>query len=267
MVEVKDVDVRLLDPPPKKMHPDPDPKYLYELAESIKAVGQLQEIIVRPVGDRFQVIVGWMRTQAAKIHGIPTLRAKVETMNDRDALLACASENIQRLAHDPLTEAEIFADLVTKENMSDKEVADKFGKSASYVSNRILLLRLNETVQDMLKQKRITLGAAQEIAKLPVSSDQTLVAASFIREPVTVDRAKAICRDFQEYKKAMKDAPVEKVLDVAREEPRIKCEACGNMVNLSKARGRICCDSCWTEAIYLREKDRREREDKEGPGA
>lgn len=257
MVDVKEVDVRLLDPPPKQMHPDPDPKYLYELAESIKSVGQLQEIIVRPVGDRFQVIVGWCRTQAAKIHGINTLRAKVQAMNNKDALLACASENIQRLAHDPLTEAEIFAELVTKENMDDKAVADKFGKSASYVSNRMLLLRLNDDVQKMLKEKRITLGSAQEIAKLPVSSDQTLVAASFIRDPVTVDRAKAICKDFTEYKKNMVDAPVEKVLDVAREEPRVKCEFCGDIKILSKCQGRTTCDKCFHAAVYMLEKERR----------
>lgn len=261
MVEVKEVDVRLLDPPPMLMHPDPDPKYLYELAESIKQVGQLQEIIVRPVDKRYQIIVGYCRAMAAKIHGIPRLRAKVQIMTEKDALLACASENIQRLEHDPLTEAELFSKLVTNEGMSDKEVADKFGKSSSYVSNRLLLLRLNPSVQKMLKGKQITIGAAQEIARLPIQNDQLLVAASFVRDPVTVDRARTICKDFQEYKKQMDDQPVEKVLDIAREEPRVKCEFCGKKKLLSECQGRITCDPCFHKAMYLLEKERREEED------
>jgi len=257
---IKDIDVSLLDDPILALHPKPDINYLRELAQSIKETGQLHEIVVRPVGDRYQVVVGHCRTQAAKLFGIKTLRARVEELNEKDALLASATENIQRLEQDPLKEAELFAKLIEDYQMTEGEIAERFGKSSSYVQSRLSLLKLSPDVQAMLRRKEISLGVAVECSKITSHTDQLLVASSFREQPVTVERAKAIIKDFQHYKEEMKDKKPQEALELAKTEPMARCEICGNTVKLNDIKGIGICKTCYHGVIYLMEKERREKE-------
>lgn len=259
MAVFKDVDVNLIDGPILEMHPSPSIDYLRELAESIKQVGQKQEITIRPVGERYQVIIGDCRRKAAQMFGIKTLRSRIEELGEKDSLLASATENIVRLEQDPLKEAELFQSLQEKYSMTDQQISQKFGKSAGYVTGRISLLQLAPDVQEMLKRKEVNLGVAVECSKLTLQQDQLLVAASFREQPVTVERAKAIIKDFTDYKKEMVKAKPKEVLELARAEPTSKCEICGENRKISKMKGIGICSTCYHGVIYLMEKEKREK--------
>ena len=260
MQVVKEIDVSLLDDPILLLHPKPDINYLRELAESIKQTGQVHEITVRAVGDRYQIIIGYCRAQAAKMFGIQKLRARVVEFGEKDALLASATENIQRLEQDPLKEAELFQSLQDKYKMTDSQIAQKFGKSSGYVTGRISLLQLSPDVRKMLENKEIRIGVAIECSKLTLQQDQLLIAASFREQPVTVERAKSIIKDFQEYKKEMVKAKPKEVLEIARAEPKSKCEICGELRKISMMKGIGICSTCYHGVIYLMEKEKREKE-------
>jgi len=219
------------------LHPQPDINYLKELAGSIKAVGQQQDIVVRKMGHRLQLVIGYCRTKAAATFGITTLNAKIIECSDKEAMLASATENIHRLEQDTIKEAELFLRLKTDHKMTDQEIANKFAKSYQYVRGRLDLLTLTENIQTMIKDKRLTIGAATALTKIPDSREQEIVAGSFIDQPVTVERAKGIVTAFLEYKKIMKEKPTEEVVQKAREELLAKCGICGELKPYSKLRG------------------------------
>jgi len=258
MAELVDLDVELIDAPLIAMHPDPPIEHLKELADSIKQTGQWQEITVRKTGDRYQVVIGHNRVRAAKMGGIPTLRARIQELSDKEALLATATENIGRLEHDPVKEAEIFSALQDKYGMSETQIAEKFGKSAGYIKGRLNLLLLAPEIQTMIQNKELQLSVASEIARIGDPVHQLLVASDLRDRKTTANYGKAIVSGFLEYKEKMPDAPTDKLIEKAREEAKTVCHFCDNHVLLTRVKLYNCCTECYRNIMYLLEKERRE---------
>ena len=152
---------------------------LYELAESIKAQGIMQPILVRPVGTgRYEVIAGERRMRAARLAGLNEVPVLVKEVPDEAAAAMALIENIQREDLNPLEEAQGLKRLTDEFGLTHEQAAQAVGRSRSAASNLLRLLNLTEPVQQMLMAGDIDMGHAR--ALLPLEGAQQILHASEI---------------------------------------------------------------------------------------
>ncbi len=143
---------------------------LYELAESIKAQGVMQPILVRPVGDpalgRYEIIAGERRSRAAKLAGLLDVPVLVKDVPDEAAAAMALIENIQREDLNPLEEAQGLQRLTSEFGLTHEQAAQAVGRSRSAASNLLRLLNLAEPVQGMLMAGDLDMGHARALLPL-----------------------------------------------------------------------------------------------------
>jgi ParB family transcriptional regulator, chromosome partitioning protein len=150
---------------------------LYELAQSIKAQGVMQPILVRPVGGgRYEVIAGERRMRAAKLAGLDEVPVLVKDVPDEAAAAMALIENIQREDLNPLEEAQGLKRLTDELGLTHEMAAQAVGRSRSAASNLLRLLQLTEPVQQMLMAGDLDMGHAR--ALLPLDGAQQILAAN-----------------------------------------------------------------------------------------
>lgn len=165
---------------------------LYELAESIKAQGVMQPILVRPVGSgRFEIIAGERRTRAAKLAGLDEVPVLVKDVPDESAAAMALIENIQREDLNPLEEAQGIARLVNEFHLTHEQAAQAVGRSRSAASNLLRLLNLAEPVQQMLMAGDIDMGHARALLPLE-GAQQILTAAEIVGKKLSVREAERL---------------------------------------------------------------------------
>jgi len=149
---------------------------LYELAESIKAQGIMQPILVRPIGGgRYEIIAGERRSRAAKLAGLSEVPVLVKDVPDEAAAAMALIENIQREDLNPLEEAQGLQRLTSEFGLTHEQAAQAVGRSRSAASNLLRLLNLAEPVQGMLMAGDIDMGHAR--ALLPLDKAQQITTA------------------------------------------------------------------------------------------
>ncbi|WP_428100574.1 ParB/RepB/Spo0J family partition protein [Candidatus Rariloculus sp.] len=161
---------------------------LAELAESIRAQGIVQPIVVRPVGaggsgeTRYEIVAGERRWRAAQMAGLDTVPALVREIPDEAAVAVALIENIQRENLNPIEEARALKQLVTDFGMTHVRVSEAIGRSRAAVSNLLRLLDLPEAVTRLLERRELDMGHAR--ALLPVTPAERLVeiARRIVRE-------------------------------------------------------------------------------------
>lgn len=152
---------------------------LYELAESIKAQGVMQPVLVRPVnGGHYEIIAGERRTRAAKLAGLDEVPVLVKDVPDESAAAMALIENIQREDLNPLEEAQGLKRLTDEFGLTHEMAAQAVGRSRSAASNLLRLLNLTEPVQQMLMAGDIDMGHAR--ALLPLDGAQQILSATEI---------------------------------------------------------------------------------------
>lgn len=146
-----------------------DDNALQELAESIKAQGVIQPVIVREHGlSQYELIAGERRWRAAQLAGLSEIPVVIKSIGDETALAMGLIENLQRENLNPIEEAKGFKRLADEFHLTHETIASAVGKSRSAVSNTLRLLALPEPVQDMLYQRRLEMGHARALLTLPV---------------------------------------------------------------------------------------------------
>lgn len=158
-----------------------DQESLVQLAESIKAQGIMQPILVRPIApEKFEIIAGERRWRAAQLAGLTEVPVLVREIADEAALAMALIENIQREDLNPLEEANGIQRLIDEFAMTHQAAADAVGRSRSAVTNLLRLQTLPAKVQEMLMQNRLDMGHAR--ALLGLSGAKQLVAAEQIAQ-------------------------------------------------------------------------------------
>ena len=156
---------------------------LDDLTQSIRDQGVLQPILVRPVGDHYQIVAGERRTRAADRAGLTTIPAIVREMTEAEAVLATAAENLQREDLDLEDEARQYQYLMEVLGLSGRELAERLGKGKNYVNNRLALLqypylfgqlRLGELTQ---RQALAHIAALAPLPDQAPTSDRDIVVA------------------------------------------------------------------------------------------
>ncbi|MFA5238710.1 MAG: ParB/RepB/Spo0J family partition protein [Phycisphaerae bacterium] len=140
---------------------------LEELAESIKANGVVQPIIVRPAGAGFELIAGERRFRAAKLASLTTIPALIREANDEQMLELSLIENIHRVNLNPIERAKAYQNYLNAFSLTQAEAAERLGENRSVVANYIRLLDLPEEVKQMVADGQLTMGHARAMLSLP----------------------------------------------------------------------------------------------------
>ena len=185
-----------------QIHPNPkQPRKRFEgeavsgLAESIKAQGLIQPVVVRPrLEGGYALIAGERRWRAAREAGIATVPAVVREADDRDTLLLGLVENVAREDLSPIEEARAYAILIDEFGLSLGEVAERVGKSKPTVSNRIRLLELPEDVLAMINRNELSEGHARAVLAVPDNDGRRKLAKLIVREGMSVRAAERAAR-------------------------------------------------------------------------
>ena len=165
---------------------------LYELAESIKAQGIMQPILVRPVGPgRYEVIAGERRMRAARLAGLDEVPVLVREVPDEAAAAMALIENIQREDLNPLEEAQGLKRLTDEFGLTHEQAAQAVGRSRSAASNLLRLLNLTEPVQQMLMAGDLDMGHARALLPL-AGAQQILTASEIIAKKLSVREAEKL---------------------------------------------------------------------------
>ena len=178
-----------------------DEEKLAELADSIRAQGVVQPVVVRPVGDdEYELIAGERRWRAAQIAGIDDIPAVVRDVPDEVSVAMALIENIQREDLNPLEEATALRRLIDDFQMTHQEAADAVGRSRAAVSNLLRLLELMQEVKDMIDMRLIEMGHAR--ALLSLDDDlQVQAAREVVRKSLSVRDTENLARRLQQSKK------------------------------------------------------------------
>lgn len=163
-----------------------EPARLAELAESIRRSGVVQPILVRPRGDRFQIIAGERRWRAARAAGLARVPVVVREVPDEELLELALVENIQRLELTPLEEAQAFQRLQTEFRLTQEDIAQRVGRDRSTVANTLRLLRLPRELRDLVAAGRLDAGHARALLALSRTEDQVELGREAVRKGLSV---------------------------------------------------------------------------------
>ena len=158
---------------------------LKELSDSIREHGVIQPIIVRKVGDKYEIIAGERRFRASRLAGKETIPALVRDIDDREAAKIALLENLQRSNLTPIEEAKTYQTILKIDNITQEELAKSLGKTQGTIANKIRLLSLAEDVQTALLNSQISERHARSLLSLPVS-EQSNMLQRIINEKLTV---------------------------------------------------------------------------------
>lgn len=170
-----------------------DPEALQELAESIRLHGIIEPIIVKKSIHGYELVAGERRTKAARIAGLEKIPAIIKEFSDQEMMDIAILENIQREDLTPLELAEGFQKYIENSGLTQEEVAVRFGKSRSYITNLLGLLTLPKEVRDMVNNKELSASHARVLSKL---DDRDLIITLALRvknEDLSVRELEKLC--------------------------------------------------------------------------
>ncbi len=192
--EITELSIDLISPNPDQPRTDIDEDRVRELASSIGNVGVLQPIIVRPLGDGYQIIAGERRWRASRLAGLEKVPVRVLMSNDVESLELALIENLQREDLNPIEEAKGYRQLLTVHEMTQAELADKVCKSRSAITNSLRLLDLPDEVQDLLYTGQLTAGHARAVLAVPDEAARISLGQKIVADGLSVRDAENLAR-------------------------------------------------------------------------
>ena len=163
-----------------------DEDELNELAKSIRQHGIIQPLVLRKVGNKYEIIAGERRYKASFIAGLTKVPAVIIDLNDNESAEVAIVENIQRKNLSALEEAKSYKKLLDRGYLTQEELAIKMGKTQGAISNKLRLLNLSEEVQDALLNNEISERHARSLLKVENKEDQVELLRTIIRERLNV---------------------------------------------------------------------------------
>lgn len=214
--EILELDISSITPNPYQPRKIFNEEKLQELKESILSYGLLQPVVVTRDGDRYLLIAGERRLRASKLAELPTIKAIVLDVDNKQLRELALIENIQRDDLNIIEIAYSYAGLINDFNITHDELAKMVSKSRSSITNTLRLLTLSSYTQKMLGSNKITTGHAKIIVGLD-EKDQQVIVDSIIGQKLSVRDTEQLVRNFKNKEiKKTKDTPTKKVsLDLA----------------------------------------------------
>jgi ParB family chromosome partitioning protein len=194
---VERVPLTRIRPCPFQPRKDFSAEAIQELADSIKAQGIVQPLIVRQQGDGFELIAGERRWRAAQLAGLTEAPVVVRVADDRAVLELALIENLQRENLNPVEEALGYAQLVEQFKLTQEEVSTKVGKSRAVVANALRLLKLAPEIQAHLREGRLSVGHAKVILGLANATQQLLASQRVLKDGLNVRQTEELVARLQ----------------------------------------------------------------------
>jgi ParB family chromosome partitioning protein len=204
-----------------------DDEELARLKDSVRNHGVLQPLLVRMVGERFQLVAGERRLRAAQAAGLTSVPVRVVDFNDQQVLEAALVENIHRSDLNPIEKAQGFREYLDRFQMNHEQLADRLGLARTTITNLIGLLDLTPEVQDAVRLSQITLGHAKILKGLKDAERQVALCKQIITQGLSVHATEQLLRTHKPEGKADADeslaaAPIEKTSHVKAIEDELR---------------------------------------------
>lgn len=168
---------------PRKMF---DKDSLDELTKSVKQYGVLQPIIVKKIGNRYEIVAGERRWRAAQAAGLSEVPVVVRDYDDQKAKEIAIIENIQRTDLNPIEEALAYKSLIEEYNLTQEELSDKVSKNRSTITNSLRLLKLSKNIQQYMIDGQISSGHARALLSLEDEGKRELLALDIMKRNLSV---------------------------------------------------------------------------------
>jgi ParB family chromosome partitioning protein len=218
--QVKEISIHLISPNPFQPRRNFDQEKLDELASSIAEHGVFQPIILKEIPNGYMIVSGERRYRAAKQNGLETIPAIVRNYDQSEVAELSLVENLQREDLNPIEEAEAYQHIMRSMELTQKQLAEKIGKSRSYVTNVLGLLNLPEEVKDMVNNNGLSMGHARVLSKLDDPKRIKELAIRIVSQNLSVRQIEALSQTegktnkqarepkpyiFTQYEKELKD--------------------------------------------------------------
>jgi len=194
---IQDVLVAQVAPNPRQPRRDFDQRGIEELAESIRAEGLMQPIVVRKVPQGFELIAGERRLRAFRHLGIKVVPARVLDVNDAASAVLALVENLQRADLNPVDEALGVASLMRDFKLTQDSVAERLGKPRATVANSVRLLQLDREVLGYLSKGQLSAGHAKVLLGLEQAAQQIQAARRIVQDDLSVRATETLVRKLQ----------------------------------------------------------------------
>jgi ParB family chromosome partitioning protein len=189
-----EVDTDLLQPNPQQPRAHVDETRLDELAQSIRANGVIQPIVVRRVGDRYEIVAGERRWRAAARAGVLRVPVVVRDVADDKRLEVALIENVQREDLDPIEEAGAYRRLADERHLTQEQIALSVGKDRASIANYLRLLRLPEEVRAEISSGRLSMGHARALVAIGDAQAQRRAAREVIARGLSVRETESLVK-------------------------------------------------------------------------
>ena len=163
-----------------------DEEEILDLSDSIKEHGVIQPLVVRSIGDKYEIIAGERRYKASVLAGKETVPVIIKNLNDKESAEVALIENIQRKNLTPIEEALSYKKILDLGYLNQVKLAERLGKSQSSIANKIRLLNLSDEVQEALLENKISERHARSLLKLSTNKLQNELLEKIITERLTV---------------------------------------------------------------------------------
>lgn len=207
------IPVGLIDPNPFQPRTNFGPDELNELAESVRAKGIIQPVLLRRSGERYQLVAGERRWRAAQIAGLDAVPAIVRDLDDREAIELALTENLLRDDLGPIETAKAYRSLQERFGISQEEIARRLGLNRVTVTNTLRLLKLDASIQEMIERGELTAGHARAILALPSVDAQLELAQKIVKRGLSVREAEKLASSTSPSRQALQDQPQPKAVD------------------------------------------------------
>ena len=194
------VNIQKVEPNKEQPRKNFDPDAIEELSESIKIHGIIQPLLVQKRDDYYEIIAGERRWRAAKKAGLKEVPVIVKELTEKEIVEISLIENIQRENLNPIEEAYAYKKLLTEFNLKQDEVAERVSKSRTAVTNSMRLLKLDENVQQMVIDEKLSTGHARALLGIADPEKQYIVAQKIFDERLSVRETEKLIKKIQKDK-------------------------------------------------------------------
>lgn len=224
VIKKEEVSVKITEVEPNRNQPRKnfDEDSLLELADSIKQFGIIQPLIVQKKDDYYEIIAGERRWRAAKLAGLKEIPVIIKEYTDQERVEIALIENIQRENLNAIEEAQAFRRLLTEFSLKQDELAERVSKSRTAVTNSIRLLKLDERVQQMVVDEKISTGHARALLGVEDGETQYNLANKIFDEKLSVRETERLMKNLLTEKKEQKPKKVENEFIYKEIEEKIK---------------------------------------------
>lgn len=184
--ELLELDLDLIEPNSEQPRTRFTEENLEELAQSIRANGIVQPIVVRRKGTKYQIVAGERRWRAAQRAGLQKIAAVVKEVSDEKLLELALVENIQRQELNPIEEAKAYKNLINTVGLTQEMVAERVGKNRTVVTTSLRLLRLPDEIQRLIEEGKISAGHGRALLMIDDTETQKRIAKTVIEMSLSV---------------------------------------------------------------------------------